>query len=158
MMPQKVIATWDDVDKSLKEISEITNEIKAIESDLSAKLAEAQEMAVKLTTPLKAKIKLLEERIKSFTETNMHELNGKSKKLNFGQVGFRKSVKTEFLVKVDELIVLLKKHKMLDCIEIKESVSKNSMKRYTDQELERVNVRRVAQENFFIKLTKGKTE
>lgn len=155
-MVKEAISTWDEVDNALKEISENTNEIEIIETELTEKLTNAQDKAAKLASPLKEKMKFLEDRIKDFVEKNKNDLDGKSKQLNFGQVGFRKSVKTELTGKLEDIINSLRKHKMNDCIEIKESVNKNIMKKYTDYELEKVGVKRVAEENFFIKLTKGK--
>lgn len=154
----KAMLSWDEVDKALKEISECTYKIEGIETELSTKINDAQDKAAKLAAPLKEKRTLLEKQVQTFTENHKGDLDGKSKKLNFGQVGFRKSVKTELINKTDEVITALKKFKMTDCIEVKETVKKISLKKYSDQELEKVGAKRVTEENFFLKITKGKVQ
>lgn len=157
-MPKKSIKSWDDVDKTLKELAEFTNNIEIIETELSVKINDAQDKAAKLAFPLKEKIKQLEGQVSEFTEQHKNELDGRSKKLNFGQVGFRQSTRTELTAKSEEVIALLKQYKMTDCVEIKETVNKNAFKRYSDQELEKVGVKRIVEDNFFIKTLKGKLE
>ncbi len=157
-MARKAIKTWEDVDKALKEITECTNEIEVIETGLSVKINDAQDKATQLATPLKEKIALLEKQIQEFTERHKNDLDGKSKKLNFGLVGFRQSARTELVGKVEEVISALKKFKMTDCIELKETVNKNILKKYSDQELEKVGAKRITEENFFFKIVKGKVQ
>jgi hypothetical protein len=72
----------------------------------------------------------------------------KSRRLNFGVVGFRQS--TKILIKrVQETLQKLKERGMLDCIIVKESPSKERLREYPDEILAEVGCKRVVEDTFF---------
>uniref|UniRef100_UPI003D08A498 host-nuclease inhibitor Gam family protein n=1 Tax=Caloranaerobacter sp. DY30410 TaxID=3238305 RepID=UPI003D08A498 len=75
-------------------------------------------------------------------------LNGKTKVLNFGRTGFRKSTKI-VLRKVENVIKNLKALNMLDCIKVKESVNKEVLKKYSDEEIARVGAIKKVEDVFW---------
>lgn len=145
---EPVLKSWDDVDLNIKEIAECQIAIEQIEADMNQKISDIKLSAEMDAKPYKETIKVLERQIKDFVEANRSELNGKTKVLNFGRTGFRKSTKI-VLRKVENVIKNLKALNMLDCIKVKESVNKEVLKKYSDEEIARVGAIKKVEDVFW---------
>ncbi|MEG0091010.1 MAG: host-nuclease inhibitor Gam family protein [Oscillospiraceae bacterium] len=126
--------SWNDVDKALKEIADCESCITEIEVDMNRQINEAKDDADKMSKPAKDRVKKLELCIKEFVEANRVELDGKTKMLNFGKTGYRISTKM-VIPSIEEAIVKIKQHNMLDCLNIKESINKDVLKKYPVEEI-----------------------
>jgi phage host-nuclease inhibitor protein Gam len=152
---EPALKCWDDVNLNMKEIGECQMEIERIEADMNAKISDIKLEAEMEAKPHKERIKKLEIQIKEFVEMNKSELDGKSKVLNFGKTGFRKS--TKIVTRgVAKIIKNLKAFGMNDCIKIKESINKEVLKKYSDEEIAKVGATKKVQDVFWYEVDKEK--
>ena len=129
--------SWDEVDSALKEIAENEMELEHITTNMNQQIHDIKEEAESLSKRYQERIKILGLYIQEFTERNRDEIKGKTKVLNHGSVGFRQSTKV-VLSKVDQIIEKLKKYKMTDCINIKETVNKDVLRKYPADDILKV--------------------
>lgn len=144
------LKSWDEVDRALREIGECEIAIETLEADMNREINDAKAKAEKVAKPLKTAITVLEAQIKLFVEDNKNGLEGKSRDLNFGTVGFRRSTSISYsTAKTAEVLEALKERGMTDCIIVKESVNKDALKLHTDKEIEQVGAKRKIVDNFY---------
>lgn len=134
-MENPEIKEWEEVDISLRKIREAQIEIAKINADMEKCIIDVKQKAEEAVFPLQTEIKKLELQIKEFVTLNRNELDGKSKAMTFGTVGFRKSTKIAIPKPVDKLIKQLRKLGMGDCVIVKETVDKNVLKSYDENTL-----------------------
>ena len=144
------LKSWDDVNKALKEIGECEIGIETLEADMNREINDAKAKAEKLGNPLKTAISVLEAQIKAFVEENKDDMEGRSKEMNFGTVGFRKSTRISYSTKkTDEILEKLKKYNMLNCINVKESINKEALILYPVKEINKVGAKKIEEDNFY---------
>lgn len=132
--------SWDDVDQALAIIGDNLRSIEAIEAKMQEAIDNektAAEMQARTFIENNAR---LERQIKMFAENHRDEMDGKkSKTLNFGQLGFRKSTKIllpKAGAKLNEMIRLLIERGMNDCVVTKApTVSKDALGKYPTDEI-----------------------
>ncbi|SKC68510.1 host-nuclease inhibitor Gam family protein [Maledivibacter halophilus] len=152
---EPVLKSWDDVNLNLKEIAECEIEIEKIQGEMNRRISDVKLEAEMDAKPYKESIKTLEKQVKNFVESNRADLKGKTKFLNFGKTGFRKSTKI-VLRKVDNIIRNLKSFGMVDCIKIKESVNKDVLKKYTDADIAKIGASKKVEDVFWYEVDKEK--
>jgi len=130
--PELALKSWDDVDKVLKEILELEVQAEKLDGEMSVKIAKTKETYKGKIDPLKNVIKLKEKEVQEFVEENRDDMNGrKTKVLTHGNVGFRKSSKLSIPTKmVATIIQKLRLRKMDNCINVKETINKDELKKY----------------------------
>ena len=117
--------SWEGADRCLREIAECEIALNGIEAQMNMSINDAKERTAELGKPMKARIKILEVLIKDFAEVAKADMEGKSKQLNFGRIGFRRSSSVVISPKkLDAILNNLKKFDMEDCILTKESINK----------------------------------
>ena len=77
----------------MKEILNCEGCVDEIEVNLNREITLAKEKADAASKPMRERISELEVQIRDFVSRHREELDGKSKRLNFGQTGFRLSTK-----------------------------------------------------------------
>lgn len=127
--------SWEQVDECLKVMSDAENQISVIEAEMNAAIAEAKREAEEKAAQYKEMIKQNEGKIKEFTTIRKNELRGKSRQLTFGTVGFRQSTKLLLPQDTAEVILKLRENGMVDCITVKESINKDTIKTYPEEEI-----------------------
>ena len=148
--PVRELASWDEVDRALREICECEIGIEKLESDMNMKINDAKAEAEKLGKPLKTAIGILTEQIQSFVEGSRAEMEGKSKFLNFGTVGFRQSTSISYSTKKTEKIIeALKQFGMLNCITVKETINKEALKLYPERDIVKVGAAKKVEDRFY---------
>lgn len=142
-MARKVVQTiptlssWEEVDAALREILLTQNQIDAKELALTERIAAAKEQLVVDSKPLRERIALLEKQIRDYTGFHRAELQGKSRQLNFGTVGYRSSSSVTVPAdRLPEVIAALRCRHMEDCVVVKESVNKEALRRYPLEDLQ----------------------
>ena len=151
------IQNWDDVDKALLEIAESEITLTGIEAQMNIEINAAKEKATSLASPLQVKIKALETLVKSFVTSNKNDIDGKTKILNFGKVGFRQSSRVSVPIKIiDQIIQNLKNHGMQDCITTKETINKEVLEKYSDKDIAKVGASKKYEDKFFMETDKKK--
>lgn len=137
MEEKYILQSWEEVDAVLKEIAENEMEIEAITTDMNKEIHDIKQIAEEKSKKHQERIKVLSLYVQEFTERNRDEIKGKTKVLNHGSVGFRQSTKV-VLSKVEQIIEKLKKFKMTDCINVKETVNKDVLRKYPADDILKV--------------------
>jgi len=143
--------SWDDVDRALREMGECEIAVSTIQADMNIAITAAKEKATNLAAPMTKRVNALKALIQDFAEGAKGSLEGKSKALTFGKVGFRQSSRVSLpTMKIATIIANLKKFGMGDCIVTKESVSKEALEKYPDKDIVRVGASRKVEDKFFL--------
>lgn len=129
-MEEPTIKSWEETDEVMKKLLECQLEVEKIEADMNKQIAEVKKKCEDLARPYKDNIKKNELLLKEFVTVHKAELDGKSRRLNFGTVGFRMSTKVVLPKMVEAVLENLKKFGMYDCINTKETVNKDILKTY----------------------------
>ncbi len=149
-----LLDSFEAVDRSIRRIGQIDSLVRTHEAKFQQIVDKEKERLVSNTSGLMEEKKRLEKDIQDFAEYYMDRFEGKkSRKLNFGLIGFRKTTKlvtvkgwtwNRVVGKLEELklFVFLKIHKSVD----KEAV-KNSGR--TEQELKTWGVQIETEDEFF---------
>jgi len=137
------LRNWEEVDGTLRQIGEYQRSITKIEGKMNEQIEKAKAKAEEDAKPLKEQIKALEVQIKEFVEENRDDLgNRKTKEMNFGKTGFRKSTKVSLpkaAAKVAEIIKKLKELGMSDCVvQPPEKIDKEALKKYPANDIIKV--------------------
>lgn len=132
------LKSWEEVDACLKVMGDAENQISVITAEMNAAIAEAKKEAEEKAAQYKEMIKQNEGKIKEFTTIRKEELKGKSRQLTFGTVGFRQSTKLLLPSDTAEVILRLRENGMADCINVKETINKDTVKSYPEEEIMRI--------------------
>lgn len=130
-MEEPTIKNWEEVDEVMKKLLESQLEVEKIEADMNKQITEVKKKCEELARPYKDNIKKNELLLKEFVTVHKSELDGKSRKMNFGTVGFRLSTKVVLPKMIEAVLENLKKFGMHDCINTKETVNKEILKTYS---------------------------
>ncbi|WP_346298530.1 host-nuclease inhibitor Gam family protein [Alistipes sp.] len=128
------IKSWEDANEALRQIAEATLAISDIEGEMNKQILGAKKAAEEQSKPYKDRVANLERELKEFVTENRGDMGkAKSKTLTFGEVSFRLSTAISLpraKDKIEEIVRRLKARKMMDCIVVKEEVSKEALKKY----------------------------
>lgn len=103
------LADWAAVDSALRDIRECEHALTELGVDRDRRIDSVKEEYSKMALPLQNRIKKLEGDVKAYADAHRAELTGKSRKLNFGTVGYRISSRLILpATKAAEAIVTLK--------------------------------------------------
>jgi len=148
----RVIETWSDVDSMLEEIGMLDLAMSDISSALGRKLhgligefsREFSEISDQRTS--------LESAIQFFCVSNKNEFEKKrSRKFHHGRIAFKLAERIEVPEELqDSVIATLKKLGLKDCIETRERLDRNALKKLPDAALARCGVKRVREDHFRI--------
>ncbi|NPV70309.1 MAG: host-nuclease inhibitor protein Gam [Firmicutes bacterium] len=145
------LKTWEDVDQALREVGLIEIQIEALEGDLNRRIAEMKDETARKAKPMMDRRDLLGHLLREFVEANKEGLAGKSRELNFGTVGLRRSTQV-VIKKVKATIAALKARGLLECIKTTESIMKEELKKYDDATIEAVGAKRKTDEVFWYEI------
>lgn len=84
-----VLPDWAAVDGALRDIRECEHALTELGVDRDRRIDSVKEEYSKMALPLQNRIKKLEGDVKAYADAHREELTGKSRKLNFGTVGYR---------------------------------------------------------------------
>lgn len=132
-----VLKNWEDVDLTLKEIAENELELESLTTSMNQTIQDIKLEAELRAKPLQDRIEVLGMYVKDFVDEHKVELDGKTKQLNFGRTGFRMSTSL-VLKKAETILANIKQHKMLDCITTKETINKEVLKKYKEEDIIKV--------------------
>ncbi|MDI3547910.1 MAG: hypothetical protein PWR10_1562 [Halanaerobiales bacterium] len=133
MEDEEKIQNWEEADLVMKEIAELELRKEELENQMNQKISDIKLEYSDKAEPIQKRIKQLSKDLKRFVTLNRIDIKGKSKKLNFGQVGFRKSTRLTIPSKIkNKIIEMLEKRGMSDCIIVKKKVNRDVLKSYPD--------------------------
>lgn len=132
----EALNSWDHVNLCLAEIGECQRGIEVVEAKMQEAIDNAKLAAGMEAEPLRQRISALELRIKAFVDEHADDMGGKkTKQLQFGQTGYRKSTKIllpKGAAKIAAIIRALRKQGMNDCVITQpEKVDKEALKKYS---------------------------
>jgi phage host-nuclease inhibitor protein Gam len=148
----KQIENWGNADEYIRQIGDLTMKITAAQHKAADDINKAKAELEGKVKPLQQEINIHVRSLEAFATTNKNDFRKeRSKKLNFGLLGWRKStsvaIKKTTLEKIKEIF---SKAKAAMCIITKETVSKEALAKLTDEELASVGARREIKDDFFV--------
>ncbi len=150
------ITDWQDADELLRKMGDTQAEIAAAEEEAKDEINEIRAELAERIKPAAEAIDIADRSLEAFAISNKKDFgNSKSKKLNFGIIGWRFSTTTSIkkttldLIK-ENLSAALRKA----CIIVKESVDKGALAKLTDEQLASVGARRKSKDAFFVEPAK----
>ncbi|WP_018752649.1 host-nuclease inhibitor Gam family protein [Paenibacillus sanguinis] len=155
------LKSWDDVDLVMKEIGECQLAIERVEADMNEVISDVKLASEMEAKPHKERIKLLELQMKEFVDANRDDLgNRKTKEINFGKTGYRKSTKISLpraAAKLAEVIRKLKEFGMTDCVvQPPEKIDKDNLKKYPENEILKVGATLTVDDTFWYEVDREK--
>lgn len=129
------LKNWEDVNEALRLIAEAQNEIAMVEAGMNVQIDTIKRTYEEKIQEYKKQIKQQELLIKDFTTDKKDQLDGRTKDLTFGKVGFRKSTRLQLPKALDKVIASLRKKGMDDCISVRETVNKDILRQYGEQQI-----------------------
>lgn len=156
----KPISDLSQANAALAEIAEIKRELSAIEVDMNEAIDRLKAQAEAQAAPLQAKIKVLEGGLQAFAEYNKKSLftDKRSKELDYGTIGYRKSSQIKPKAKTTWEMVLgrLKDLKFLSAIRTRDEVAKEELATWPNERLDLVGARRVEKDQFWYEIDEAK--
>ena len=145
-----------------RQIAEAQLAVQDIEGEMNKQILGAKKAAEEQSKPHKDRIAKLERELKDFVTEHRADMGkAKSKILTFGEVGFRLSTSVSLpraKEKIEEIIRRLKNRQMMDCIVVKEDVSKEALKKYGEDTVNAVGATWKQQDVFGYELDFAKLE
>lgn len=157
-MEEPTLKNWEQVDEALKTIAEAGHELEMLHSAMNLQVDGLKKQFDEAARPYHEKVKQNELLIKEFAAAGRAEMDGKSKKLTFGTVGFRMSTKLGLPKDVAKVIASLRKYGMEKCITVKESVNKDILKTYEEKDILKVGGKLQKEDTFYYELNKVETK
>ena len=123
-----VLRDWAAVDGALRDIRESKHSLTEMDVEKNRRMDSIKDEYGKAALPLQNRIKRLEADVKEFVSAHREELEGKSRRLNFGVVGFRLSSSVVVATnKVADVISKLKGLGRSECIKITETLDRKAL-------------------------------
>ena len=127
--------SWDDVNQALGTIGDNQRMVESFEAEMQEKIDAAKAEAEAKSRLYLDGIKRLEIQIRAFAEAHRDDMDGKkTKTLNFGSVGFRKSTKITLPKapgKLAEIVKQLIAKGMSDCVkQTPPKIDKDALRKY----------------------------
>ena len=142
------VATREECDKALARIGAINRALSTLDGELNMVVDKAKTAVAASAAPMKEEKKKLENGIEAFARLNREELlpaRAKSVDLPHGSLSFRW---TSWIVITKNTIALLIRRKRKDCIITKESVDKDALAKWDDEDLAKVEAHREREDVF----------
>ena len=156
------VKTWEDANDALRQIAEAQLALADIEGEMNKQILGAKKAAEEQSKPYKDRVAKLERELKDFVTEHRADMGKtKSKTLTFGEVGFRQSTSVSLpraKEKIADIIRFLKARQMMDCIVVKEDVSKEALKKYGEDTVNAVGATWKQQDVFGYELNFSKLE
>lgn len=145
-----IIGSWTDVDRALERIGILELETGERCSSLGRKLYELLGEYSQELKEISEEKKAVEAAVESFCLLNKAEFTKKrSKQFHYGKIAFRTAERIEVPDDLEEAVIsTLKKLGYAECIEIRERLDKNALKKLSDGDLVRCGIRRTREDHF----------
>lgn len=143
----------DEANQALATISELNRKLTSIESRMNDRIDKAKAGAAAEAAPLKLQVAEIEAGLQAYATANKSSLfkDKRSRQLDYGTIGFRKSKQIKPKPKHTWKMVLglLKQMKFDSAVRIKEEVNKEELETWPDKRLDLVGARRVPKDQFW---------
>lgn len=156
----KQVRNVDQANETLAEIAAVKRHIKAIESEMNEIIDKAKSEAEIKAASHQVKLAALEGGLTAYATGAKAELfpQRRSVELDFGRIGFRKSVEIKAIPKWNWAKVMERARELglMAAIRIKESINKEELHEWPDEKLAAIGARRVENDNFFYEVDEEK--
>lgn len=148
---ETTIKDWNSADGVLARIGDFQRRITIIEAAANEQVDFIKaDMAAEIE-PLKNEIKIATEDLELFATLHGSDFGkAKSRKLNFGVIGWRQSTKITAGKRAVELIKAVFGNQAKKYLKMKETVSKDDLKALGDGDLKKIDCRRTSEEVFYV--------
>ena len=146
------VRDWAHADELVRKIADRQTIIEKLEATANLKIDNTKKVMAAGVKGNQNAIKRFQESLEAFATTHREDFKKqKSRKLNFGVIGWRFSTAVKTKKNTLELIKqVLSKALQKSCIRIKESVDKDALAKLTDEQLASVKARRDEKDVFFV--------
>lgn len=146
------VRDWAHADELVRQISDHQILIEKLEAAAKLRIDNTKSVLAKGVKGNQKAIKRYQESLEAFATTHRADFRKqKSRKLNFGSLGWRKSTAIKITKKTLELIKQVFTYgKAAAYIRTKESVDKDALAKLTDEQLASVKARRDNKDVFFV--------
>jgi phage host-nuclease inhibitor protein Gam len=152
------LTSWQEVDANLLEIGRLEREIEAIEAHYQKVIELAKTHMVEGVKPLQERRRLLALQMEHFCLAHQEEMAGRSRKLNFGTVSFRKATSVVLRATVRGVVEALKRLGLTDCIRVKEEPDKIRLGHLDGETLAQVGAAKVEKDIFGYEVDRQKVQ
>ena len=146
------IKDWSDADKIVRNVGILQQQIIEAEASAKEEIDRIKAGLAKKVKPWQDNIKLNVSSIEAFAESHKTDFKKqRSRKLNFGVIGWRKSTSVSIKKTTLELIKkAFSTAKQKVYIRTKETVDKDALAKLTDEQMASVGARRKEKDVFFV--------
>jgi len=146
------VEDWGQADNLVREIGDLQLKIKQAEASAKDRIDEIKAELAECVKPFCENIDLNVRSLEAFSAGRKKDFGGKkSRKLNFGILGWRQSSSVKTKKNTLELIKEgFSKAKAAVFIRVKENVDKEALAKLTDEQLAGVGARRKVRDDFFV--------
>lgn len=145
------IADWETADQLLRRVGRLQNEVALHELACAEQIDAAKRTMQDATAPLHEKIDQYVKSLEAYCAANRQAFGKQqSKKLQFGKLGFRRSVAITVKKTTLELIKFVFGVSYPDYVNVKETPDKTALADLPDEKLALIDARREDKETFFV--------
>lgn len=152
--PEPELRDWSAVDDALQDLQACCIRLKELDLKQQRQINLAKDEYKHAAEPLKQRVKRLKAEIEEYVSLHREDLTGKSRKMLFGTVGYRKSGRLILAnSKVKAAIAKLKELGLGSvCIETTEKLKRTELKKQPQEILDAVGARLSDRDEFYIDL------
>lgn len=148
-----VLRDWAAVDTALRDLKECRHTLAEMSIDLDRRVDSLKDEYNRNAQPVQNRMKRLEADIKEFVDAHRAELDGKSRALVFGKVGYRSSSRLMLApAKVAEAIAALKALGRKELIKTTETLDREALKKEPTEVLESIGAYIRTRDEFYYDL------
>ena len=146
------LTSWTEVDGALAELGRVALEVLALEAEMGVQVHGLVTRYGGRLGLLNGRRGDLESTIEAFCTARREEFGkNRSRQFTFGKIAFRLAEKIEIPAGLEGVVIeTLKKLGWDECVEVKEKLDRNALKKLTDDELVKCGVSRTAKDHFRI--------
>ncbi len=153
------IKNLEDANNAMAQIAAIKRELTGIENKMNEDIDRIKAEADIAAAPLNVRLSSIENGLLAFAEFSKEDLfsEKRSKELDFGSIGYRRSRELKPKPKTTWKMVLGRiKELKFPAIRTKESVDKDELSKWPDERLDLVGARRVKKDTFWYEIDEKK--
>ena len=145
------VENWQKADEIIRIIRGLQQQIHRSQDQAQKRIDKIKEALAADVAPRHAVIKLYVLRLEAFAESHEAEFGDKrSRALNYGTLGWRKSTAIAVTKKTLGLIKQFFAKKVRTLVHVRETVNKEALAKLTDEQLAKVGARRKEKDTFFV--------
>lgn len=144
------LADWSDVDRLLEAMGRLDLELAGVEAEMGERLYDLMERYAAKLAALRENRTAIEELATGFCMQRKDEFAKiRSRQFTFGRIAFRVAESIEITKGMEDVVIATLRRLGWDkCIEIKEKVDKNALKKLSDLDLARCGASRRTEDHF----------